>query len=142
MYSLQKASVLRRFSAYLLDIILLFTVIVGVAALLSLVLNYNSYDTRLDELTKAYLEEYDIDINKDYNTLTPEEKANYDAADKAFKADPEVMYNNQMVTNLSILIVTFSTLLGYVIMEFIIPLILKKRTDPGQKGVCHRRYAR
>ena len=133
MYSLQKASVLRRFSAYLLDIILLFTVIVGVAALLSLVLNYNSYDTRLDELTKAYLEEYDIDINKDYNTLTPEEKANYDAADKAFKADPEVMYNNQMVTNLSILIVTFSTLIGYVIMEFIIPLILKNGQTLGKK---------
>ena len=133
MYSLQKASVLRRFSAYLLDIILLFTVIVGVAALLSLVLNYNSYDTRLDELTKAYLEEYDIDINKDYNTLTPEEKANYDAADKAFKADPEVMYNNQMVTNLSLLIVTLSTLIGYVIMEFIIPLILKNGQTLGKK---------
>ena len=133
MYSLQKASVLKRFSAYLLDIILLFIIIVGVASLLSLAFNYDGYSTRLDELSVKYQEEYGIDINKDYSTLTPEEKAIYDAADKAFGQDPEVAYNYQMMINLSILIITFSTLLAYVILEFIVPLLFKNGQTLGKK---------
>ena len=133
MYSLQKASVLKRFSAYLLDIILLFIIIVGVASLLSLAFNYDGYSTRLDELSVKYQEEYGIDINKDYNTLSPEEKAIYDAADKAFGQDPEVIYNYQMMNNLSLLIVTFSTLIAYVILEFIVPLLFKNGQTLGKK---------
>ena len=133
MYSLQKAGVLKRFSAYLCDIILLFIIIVGVAALLSTVLGYDSYSEKLDELSEKYQAEYGIDINKDYNSLTPEEKALYDAADKAFGEDPEVSYNYQMMINLSVIIITFSTLLAYVILEFIVPLIFKNGQTLGKK---------
>ena len=133
MYSLQKAGVLKRFSAYLCDIILLFIIIVGVAALLSTVLGYDSYSEKLDELSEKYQAEYGIDINKDYNSLTPEEKALYDAADKAFGEDPEVAYNYQMMINISIIIVTFSVLLAYVVVEFIVPLIFKNGQTLGKK---------
>ena len=133
MYSLQKASVLKRFSAYLFDIILLFIIIIGIASLLSLAFNYDSYSTRLDELSEKYEAEYGIDISKDYNTLTPEEKAIYHAADKAFGEDPEVAYNYQMMINLSILIITFSTLFAYVILAFIVPLLFKNGQTLGKK---------
>ncbi len=133
MYSLQKAGVLKRFSAYLCDIILLFIIIVGVAALLSFALGYDNYSDKLDELSEKYQAEYGIDINKDYDSLTPEEKAVYDAADKAFGADPEVAYNYQMMINLSLIIVTFSVLLAYVILEFIVPLIFKNGQTLGKK---------
>ena len=108
-------------------------IIVGVASLLSLAFNYDGYSTRLDELSVKYQEEYGIDINKDYNTLSPEEKAIYDAADKAFGQDPEVIYNYQMMNNLSLLIVTFSTLIAYVILEFIVPLLFKNGQTLGKK---------
>ncbi len=133
MYSLQKASILRRFSAYLLDIILLLILVTGVASILSLAFNYDSYSNRLDELSLQYQQEYGIDITKDYGTLTPEEKEIFDAADKAFGSDPEVLYNHQMMISLSILIITFSVLLAYVILEFIVPLLFKNGQTIGKK---------
>ncbi len=137
MYSLQKANVWRRFSAYLLDIITLFIIIVGVAALLSVVFKYDTYNSRLDELEAQYLAEYDIDLSVEYDKLTDEEKAAYDerykAADAAFGKDPEVIYNYQMVFNLMILITTFSILFAYVIVEFIVPLIFKNGQTLGKK---------
>ena len=133
MYSLQKAGVLKRFSAFLCDIILLFIIIVGVASLLSLALDYDSYSEKLDELSEKYQAEYGIDINKDYDSLTPEEKAVYDAADEAFGKDPEVGYNYQMMINLSIIIITFSVLIAYVVVEFIVPLIFKNGQTLGKK---------
>lgn len=133
MYSLQKANIWKRFSAYLFDIILLFTIVVGIAYLLSVAFGYSGYADRLDELSAEYQAEYGIDINKDYNTLTDEEKAIYDAADEAFGKDPEVAYNYQMMINLSVLIITFSTLFAYVLLEFIVPLLFKNGQTLGKK---------
>jgi uncharacterized RDD family membrane protein YckC len=137
MYSLQKANVWRRFSAYLFDIIILFIIIVGVASLLSVVLKYDTYNNRLNELEEQYLNEYDVDLSIKYDELTDEQKAAYDAkyeaADKAFGKDPEVIYNYQMVYNLMILIVTFSILIAYVVVEFIVPLLFKNGQTLGKK---------
>ena len=51
---LQKASLWKRISAYIFDVILLVTVAVGVAFLLSTLFKYDSYAQKRAELRQAY----------------------------------------------------------------------------------------
>ena len=60
---LQKANILKRVSAYILDLILLTIVITGVAFALSAILDYDSYSETLDRIYKEYEAEYGIDFD-------------------------------------------------------------------------------
>ena len=59
-YGIEKASLLKRFSAYLLDIILTLIVATGVMALVSVITRYDDYNSQMEELYTRYEEEYDI----------------------------------------------------------------------------------
>ena len=133
MYDFQKANMWKRISAALCDFILLAIVVVGIALLLSAVLGYDNYVTQFNDFKAAYEEEYDIDLQADYDSLSDEEKARVDAADKAFASDADVNYVYGMVVNLTFIIVIFSILIGYVLVEFVIPLIFKNGQTLGKK---------
>jgi hypothetical protein len=123
---LQRAGMWKRLSAALFDAIILFTVIIGMALLLSTVLDYDGYVTRLDELEKQYGETFGVDLNitaEEMEKLSQEELAVYEAADKAFGADPDVVYTYNMMLSMAVVIVTFSILLGYLLLEFLVPLL-------------------
>ena len=66
MLDLQKASMLKRISAYILDVILLVVMITGFAFLLSAVTGFDSYSEQLDEIYGKYEEKYNISIGIDY----------------------------------------------------------------------------
>jgi hypothetical protein len=75
-YDLQKASVLKRFSASLLDMILTLIIATGIFFVMSGFLNY---DTKLDEYNtsvdvyEASIKQYDIQIGKyKYSEITPD----------------------------------------------------------------------
>lgn len=133
MYDFQKASMWKRISAFLFDFILICVVIVGFALLLSVVLGYDGYITRFSNLQLSYGEEYGIDLEKNYDLLSEEERIKYDEANEAFNKDEEANYLYSMIMNLTIIIVIFGILLGFVLMEFIIPLILKNGQTLGKK---------
>lgn len=133
MYDFQKANMWKRISAALCDFILLAIVVVGIALLLSAVLGYDNYVTQFNDFKAAYEEEYDIDLQADYDSLSDEEKARVDAADKAFASDADVNYVYGMVVNFTFIIVIFSILIGYVLVEFVIPLIFKNGQTLGKK---------
>lgn len=133
MYDFQKANMWKRISAALFDFILLCIIVVGVALLLSTVLGYDGYIVKFDALKDSYVEKYDINLEKDYTSLTEEEKVKYDEADKAFANDSEAVYLNSMIINLGFVIVVFSVLLGYLLLEFLIPLIFKNGQTLGKK---------
>ena len=136
MFDLQRASMWKRLSAALFDSIILFTVIVGMALLLSTVLNYDSYVTRMNELEQKYGEEFGVDLDitaEEMKALTEEERQVYEAADEAYSQDPDVIYTYNMMLSMAMVIVTFAILLGYLLLEFLVPLLLKNGQTFGKK---------
>ena len=136
MFDLQRASMWKRLSAALFDSIILFTVIVGMALLLSTVLNYDSYVTRMNELEQKYGEEFGVDLDitaEEMKALTEEERQVYEAANEAYGRDPDVIYTYNMMLSMAVVIVTFSILLGYLLLEFLVPLLLKNGQTFGKK---------
>lgn len=136
MYDLQKASLLKRFSAFLLDIILLLMLSVAMFGLLSWILGYGNYANEIEETYDRYYAEYGIseDITEEeYNALPDEEKQKYIDASKAIENDDEFYELFYLFTNLTLIITTFSILLSYLIFEFIVPLIFKNGQTIGKK---------
>ena len=136
MLDTQRAGMWKRLSAALFDGIILFTVIVGMALLLSAVLDYDQHIERMDELEAGYAEKYGIDFDitaEELKALSEEELKIYEAADKAYSEDPDVIYTYNMMLSMAMVIITFAILLGYLILEFLIPLLLKNGQTFGKK---------
>lgn len=133
MYDFQKANMWKRISAALFDFIILITVIVGLAFLLSAAFGYDGYITHFDDIRNSYGEEYGIDLKADYESLSEEERAKLTEADKAFQNDSDAAYTYEMIVNLTFIITIFSILLGYVLLEFIVPLLFKNGQTFGKK---------
>ncbi len=133
---LQRASVWKRISAFLLDIILLSCLAVGCGYLLAVITDYDGYSQAMDAGYAAYEAEYGVSFTltaDDYAAMTPEEKENFDAAYAALIADQDVLYNYNMVLNLSLLVTTVGILLAYLILEFGVPLLLGNGQTAGKK---------
>ncbi len=136
MFDLQRAGMWKRLSAALFDVIILFTVIIGMALLLSTVLDYDQYVARLDELEAGYGETFGVDLTitpEELKALTDEERQVYEAADKAYSEDPDVIYTYNMMLSMAMVIITFAILLGYLLMEFLVPLLFKNGQTFGKK---------
>ncbi len=136
MKDLQKGDMWKRISAYMFDKILLFTVIVGVAFLLSFLFDFDKYSsvqpTRQAEIEAEYGTDLDI-TEEEYNKLSPEAKAKYEAARKALSEDPEVWYALEMLFWLALIITSFSVLIGYLLLEFTVPLLFGNGQTLGKK---------
>ena len=136
MLDLQRAGMWKRLSAALFDSIILFTVIVGMALLLSSVLNYDSHVNRMNELEQQYGEKYGVDLNitlEELKALSEEERQVYEAADEAYSQDPDVIYTYNMMLSMAMVIITFAILLGYLLLEFLVPLLLGNGQTLGKK---------
>lgn len=136
MLDLQRAGMWKRLSAALFDSIILFTVIVGMALLLSTALGYDAYVDRLGELEQQYGDEFGVDLDitlEELKALSEEERQVYEAADAAYSQDPDVIYTYNMMLSMAMVIVTFAILLGYLLLEFLVPLLLKNGQTLGKK---------
>lgn len=154
MLDLQKASLLKRISAYILDMILVLILTVGFACLFSWMLGYSTHEQTLDARRDFYIEKYSLEeyangfalTDTEFEKLTEEQKTAYLTATEEFEKDPEANYAWRMLISLSFLILTFSVLFTYVILEFVIPLILGGGMSVGRKvfsvGIMHENYVR
>ena len=136
MLDLQRAGMWKRLSAALFDSIILFTVIVGMALLLSTALGYDAYVDRLGELEQQYGEEFGVDLDitlEELKALSEEERQVYEAADEAYSQDPDVIYTYNMMLSMAMVIITFAILLGYLLLEFLVPLLLGNGQTLGKK---------
>lgn len=136
-YDLQKASVLKRISAWLLDLILLLVSVVGFAVLISTVVGFDDYAQGLEERYSHYEEAYGITFEitqEEYDALTPEKREAYDEASAALTADKEAIRNYNMIINLTLVMVSLGVLLGYLLLEFVVPLFLKNGQTIGKKA--------
>ena len=154
-YDLQKASILKRISAFLLDFILICIVAVGAAALFSLILNfdktyeiyYDHYEAVFNQADADIKQELDIDFTwtEGVDKLTPEQKAKYDQyvqkLGEALNKDEQLVtaYNNVIVLTLTIIPLSF--FVAFLLLEFALPLIFKNGQTVGKKifgiAVCH-----
>lgn len=126
----------KRISAAFIDTILLVIVIVGFALLLTSVLDYNSYAARLQERYDAFEAEYGVTFEvtaEQFEAFTQEELEKYNAASEALSADAEAGYCYTMLINLTMIIIIFSVLISYILLEFVLPLFLKNGQTIGKK---------
>ncbi len=136
-YDIQKASVLKRISAFLFDFILFVILIVAITFGLSALLNY---DAQLSAIDAGYAKyellypgvKFDIGM-EEYNKLTAEEIEYYNTALAALGKDPDFNYAYSMTFNLSLIIGSFAILISTLVVEFIIPLILGNGQTLGKK---------
>lgn len=124
---------LKRISAAIFDFILLATLAVGLMWGMSAALDYDSYSEKIYERREFYYEKYGFDESTQFDKLTDEEKERYNTAKEEYNSDKEVMSAFQMMFNLSLIIVTFPTLLAFLILEFFVPLLFKNGQTLGKK---------
>lgn len=148
-YDLQKASMWKRISAFLCDIILFCIVAVGIAFLLSSALGVDAQQNKMVEISGHYAEEYGLDafLTKEeldgalsitvteerFNTLTEEQQTILLDAGNALYANEEYLKAYGMVNQLILLVVTFSILISQLLLEFVVPLLLKNGQTVGKK---------
>jgi len=136
-FDLQKANTWKRISAWLFDAILLVVLAVCFALLLSYVLDYDSYSVRLNEIYTKYETENNITFNitqDEYNALTDAQRGHYDAAAQALSENAEAIYNLNMIIQLTLLILSLGIFLSFLVLEFLIPLLLKNGQTLGKKA--------
>lgn len=134
--ALQKASMWKRISAYIFDFIMLGIVAVGAALLLSGILGYDRYNEQLENAYDRYEQEYGVSFDiteEEYLALSQEQKDNLKAASDALSADAEAGYAYTMMLNLTLIVITFSILLAFLLLEFLVPILLKNGQTLGKK---------
>ncbi len=135
-YDLQRASMLKRISAWLLDFILLCIATTLMAFFLSSVLNYDRYSQQLEARYAHYEAEYGVSRNltqAEVDQMSPEELANLEAASAAIAQDEEALYAYNMMIQLIILMTSFGILLAYLVLEWIVPRVLGNGQTIGKK---------
>lgn len=135
-YDLQKASVLKRVSAYILDAILLLVLITGIAFVLSWALGFNGWSEQVSASYEKYEKQFGISLEitqADYEALPEAERAVYDEAFAALNADEEALHAYNMMVNLILTIITLSVLLAYLGLEFLVPILFGNGQTVGKK---------
>lgn len=135
-YDLQRASMLKRISAWLLDTIMLVIVATLMAFLLSMLLNYDSYSDRLDARYAYYEAEYGVTRNltqEQVDAMTPEQLDRLETASQALSEDEEALHAYGMMIQLMIVITSLSLLLAYIVTEWAVPLAFGNGQTIGKK---------
>lgn len=135
-FDLQKADMWKRISAALFDFIILMTVIVGIAAGLSAILNYDYYLGVVDDIRNEYSEEYGVDLNltdAEIEKLPEDQRQVYKTAGDEFSKDERVLIGYSILVRFTVVIVACSVLFAYVLLEFVVPLLLKEGRTLGKK---------
>lgn len=148
-YDLQKASMWKRISAFLCDIILFCIVAVGIALLISTMLGIDAQQNKMVDICAQYAKKYNLSdfmtkeeldgalsiamTQERYDSLTDEQKATFDKASEALGTDNDFLYAYGMVSQFILLTITFSVLISYLILEFAVPLLFKNGQTLGKK---------
>ena len=135
-YDFQRASMLKRIPAGMLDIILLITLATGPITGLSYVLDMDTHTRELDAIYVRYEEEFDVDFAKtegEFAVMSEEELARYEAAAEALSNDAEAKKAYEMVLNLTLVMLSGGILAAFLLLEFAVPLWLKNGQTLGKK---------
>ncbi|MCQ2771190.1 MAG: RDD family protein [Clostridia bacterium] len=135
-YDIQKASIFKRVSALLLDLIVLAVLSTGFAYLSSFVLNVSSHQDKLQSYYDYYVENYDVNFGlteADFEKMSEEELNHYKEVEKIIQQDTAFNDEKNTVVLLTLLTTFLGILLGFTVSEFVIPLIFKNGQTIGKK---------
>lgn len=148
-YNIQRASMLKRIPAWMLDMILLITLVTGFMAGWSYVFDVTPHSEKLDAIEQQYEVQYNsqLDISvEDYEKMTDEEKEQKMTEeerahmneiileiDEALFQDAEYMDAFGKIISNVFSMVSLSFLCAYFVLEFLIPLWLKNGQTLGKK---------
>lgn len=135
-YDLQKAGLMKRISAWVLDLILLSVLAVGFAWIISDIVGFDEHSVKLENYYNQYETEYGTSFEysqEEYMALSEEERAAYDAAYEAMIADEDVVYTYNLVLQLTLLLISLGIFLAVLVLEFLIPLWLRNGQTVGKK---------
>lgn len=133
---IQKADILKRVAAFILDGIVLIVLVTGMSSFLSLLTHYDNYNNILQNGYDKYEMEYGItfDVSESqYQAYSQSQKENYDLAYEALIEDQPVMDAYRKVVKLMVFILSVSILFGFIVTELIFPLIFKNGQTIGKK---------
>ena len=139
-YDIQRASMLKRIPAWVLDMILLLVVMTGFLVLWSRVFPVTPHVEEIDGIIAQYEQQYGGHWNipaEEYEKMTDAEK---EAAEKisleisnALNQDEAALALLETVAINIFAMLSLSVLCAYVILEFVIPLLLKIGQTLGKK---------
>ena len=135
-FDIQKADFWKRLSAFMFDALMLFMLAIGVAAVLSTCLSYNKHAEAMVDIESEYAEKYNINLNltpEEYEKLSDEEKAVFDAANSEFEKDERAIYAYNMLINLTLISLSMSLLVSFIILELVVPVFFKHGRTLGKK---------
>lgn len=130
---LQKADAWKRIAAWLLDIMLTCVLVVGVGALLSWAMDYDGKMQRFQTIYDGYMETYDLKDVDLGNPANPEEEQRIKKAEEAMLSNTELCGLENQLRNMMLLVATFSLLITLILLEFVVPLLLKNGQTIGKK---------
>lgn len=131
MSDLQKASVLKRISAFILDLIIFSVVSVGVMYAVSEITSYDEYAQKLTDYYTECGAKFGVDLN-----VAPANKAElekYQQASDYLNSIEDAVYTYNLIISLILVITTSGLLIGFLALEFAVPLILKNGQTVGKK---------
>ncbi len=136
MYDIQKASVLKRLSAFLFDFIFIAIISVGIAFAISGITNFygtlDSYQAHIDN----YAEEHGIKLDiteEEYNALSEDERKLYDGMGMELFNNEDFVRDYELIISLTLVMVTLSPFVAFLMLEFLVPLFLKNGQTLGKK---------
>lgn len=135
-YDIQPGSVLKRISAFILDIILLATLAVGVMFATAKILQVDKHQDKLQEKYDYYETTYNVKFNltqDEFDALSEEEIEHYKEVEELIQNDEELVKEYNLVINLTLIVVFVGLFLGTMILEFVLPIIFKNGQTIGKK---------
>ena len=145
MVDLQRAGWGKRIMAAIFDGILFATLAVGLAALLSFSFGYDSQVEQYAAIMNGYEQQYGVDIEASTENMTPAEQTAHqekvDAVYNELTNNTEFMTLYSKLSNMRLLMLSFSPLGALLLMELLIPLLLGNGQTIGKKifgiGLMH-----
>lgn len=132
---IEKASILKRVSAWLLDIIIALIIATGFGWTLSSAFNLPEHVENLQASYAFYENKYSVtfDITYDEYMALGEKALDYDKAYAELTNDLGAMKEYNLVLNYSLITATFAILIAVLVTEFVMPLIFKNGMTVGKK---------
>lgn len=149
MIDLQKAPFGKRIFAFLADLIVAGILITGIYLAMSTILDIDGYTKKYDGIRLSYEEKYGVtyDVTEEqYSLMTDAEKDHYRKAVDAMNNDEEANAAIKTAYTLSFLTFASGIILSMLILEFIVPLLMKDGRTLGKRlfglGVMRTNFTR
>ena len=140
-FEIQKAGMGKRAGAFMVDMILTVILAYLLMTLLTNVTGYNRKAEEMQSVYRRYCEEAGLApelTEAEFEALPQEVQAKYQAVSEAMDEDEAAVALLNQTVRLSLLCLTLSIFIPFVIFEFVIPLFMKEGRTLGKRifGLC------